>query len=294
MTYDRLGKKIAPKPLADEDNGGGAATPNAARLARGGRVAAGPGVALGGALGGAGRQGAGQPGARARATNPAVDVETARHERMFRLRVLPLMLLVAVLVTGLKVEVLWDRKDEITAAFTLGTPALAVEKTEAVEQVAQAAQTGSSQASVPDEKVDPFSLGKSQIELLQSLAERREQLEERERALILREGLLKAAEHRIENKIDELKVVKGEIEALIKTYDDQESDEIKSLVAIYEKMKPKDAARIFNELDMDVLLSVFQSMKSSKTAPVLAEMDANRAKEVTTRIAERRQMPTIN
>jgi flagellar motility protein MotE (MotC chaperone) len=290
MTYDRLGKKIAPKPLADEDTGGGAATPNAARLARGGRVAAGPGVAMGGAGNpGAGNPGGGSQGARARATDPMV--ETAKHERMFRLRVLPLMLLVAVLVTGLKVEVLWDRKDEITAAFSVGTPALAQENTPPVEQLAQAPAASETPQ---DEKVDPFSLGKSQIELLQSLAERREQLEERERALILREGLLKAAEHRIENKIDELKVVKGEIEALIKTYDDQESDEIKSLVAIYEKMKPKDAARIFNELDMDVLLSVFQSMKSSKTAPVLAEMDANRAKEVTTRIAERRQMPTIN
>jgi flagellar motility protein MotE (MotC chaperone) len=152
-------------------------------------------------------------------------------------------------------------------------------------QVAQAAN---------DEKVDPFSLGKSQIELLQDLAKRREELEAREQTLILREGLLAAAEHRIEGKIEELKTVKVEIEALIKVYDEQEEKEIGELVSIYEKMKPKDAARIFDQLDMDVLLDVLQRMKASKTAPVLAAMDSNRAQEITVRIAERRQMPTIN
>ena len=54
-------------------------------------------------------------------------------------------------------------------------------------------------------------------------------------------------------------------------------------------MKPKDAARIFEELDLEVLLQVVQRMKEAKVAPILAAMDPKRATEVTTRLAERRQ-----
>ena len=91
--------------------------------------------------------------------------------------------------------------------------------------------------------------------------------------------MLQAAEHRIESKIEVLKIVRGEIEELINAYNEQEEQEIRDLVSIYEKMKPKDAARIFNELDMEVLLDVIQNMKASKTAPVLAAMDPIRAKK---------------
>lgn len=278
MTYDRTGRKAAPKPDTDAEatGGGGAATPNAARLTRGAPASGGPRLS-------------------ASAAPKAAEVRNrvASRDRIFRLRVLPLTLLVAVLALGLKVEVLWDQRNEITTALTVGTPAIAAEGSSEVLQAGSSAPVQVAQAA-NDEKVDPFSLGKSQIELLQDLAKRREELEAREQTLILREGLLAAAEHRIEGKIEELKTVKVEIEALIKVYDEQEEKEIGELVSIYEKMKPKDAARIFDQLDMDVLLDVLQRMKASKTAPVLAAMDSNRAQEITVRIAERRQMPTIN
>ena len=278
MTYDRTGRKAAPKPDTDAEatGGGGAATPNAARLTRGAPASGGPRFS-------------------ASAAPKAAEVRNrvAARDRIFRLRVLPLTLLVAVLALGLKVEVLWDQRNEITTALTVGTPAIAAEGSSEVLQAGSSAPVQVAQAA-NDEKVDPFSLGKSQIELLQDLAKRREELEAREQTLILREGLLAAAEHRIEGKIEELKTVKVEIEALIKVYDEQEEKEIGELVSIYEKMKPKDAARIFDQLDMDVLLDVLQRMKASKTAPVLAAMDSNRAQEITVRIAERRQMPTIN
>lgn len=278
MTYDRMGRKAAVKPDTEVEAAatGGAATPNAARLTRGAPASVGPKLSSG-------------------VAPQAVDGRSraASRDRMFRMRVLPMTLLVALLALGLKVEVLWDQRDEITTALTVGSPAVAADGASDQMQTQPSAPIQIAQATT-DEKVDPFSLGKSQIELLQDLAKRREELEEREQTLILREGLLAAAEHRIEGKIEELKTVKVEIEALIKVYDEQEEKEIGELVSIYEKMKPKDAARIFDQLDMEVLLDVLQRMKASKTAPVLAAMDSNRAQEVTVRIAERRQMPTIN
>ena len=52
-----------------------------------------------------------------------------------------------------------------------------------------------------------------------------------------------------------------------------ETGQFAGIVAMYETMKPKDAANIFNELDMEVLLRVAKTMSPRKMAPILAEMD---------------------
>lgn len=283
MTYDRRGRP-ARKPdetVAVPSRAGAApqapAAPNAARLASG-RTA------------------------QARAAGEAVPRGRRARKRSFAPRLLPLTALVAALVLSIKVGAVWERRSDVPAMLSLdmsvsvGAPAAARNGPEPGDRQIAAAEGGepATAAEPEDGKVDPFDLGKSQIELLQSLSERRKELDARERAIEQREGLLTAAEHRIESKIEELKTVKSEIEELIKTYDKQEEQQVAGLVKIYETMKPKDAARIFNELDMDVLLEVFERMKASRTAPVLADMDPVRAKEITTRIAERKKMPDIN
>ena len=52
-----------------------------------------------------------------------------------------------------------------------------------------------------------------------------------------------------------------------------------------ENMKPRDAAAIFNDLDMPVLLSVVGRMKEARAAAVLAAMSPDKAREVTTQLA---------
>jgi flagellar motility protein MotE (MotC chaperone) len=74
-------------------------------------------------------------------------------------------------------------------------------------------------------------------------------------------------------------------------HDEQEERQLNSLVIIYENMKPKDAARIFEELDMVVLLDVIERMKERKTAPILAELNPKRAKTITIELAHRRNLP---
>lgn len=138
---------------------------------------------------------------------------------------------------------------------------------------------------------DPTLLTQSEIDLLQQLAERREVIEAREREINLREGMLKAAESRIDKKVEELKALQATVEKLLAKYDDQQTAKIASLVKIYENMKPKDAARIFEALDMDTLLMVAERMKERSLAPIMANMDPNKARDVTFDLARRRQLP---
>jgi len=126
---------------------------------------------------------------------------------------------------------------------------------------------------------------------LQQLAERRRVLESREQELNIHTGLLTAAESRIDKKVEELKVLRETISGLIKTFDKQQDAKLLSLVKIYENMKPKDAARIFEELEMSTLLEVAERMKERKLAPVMAKMNPEKARDMTVELSQLRSLP---
>ena len=94
------------------------------------------------------------------------------------------------------------------------------------------------------------------MEMFSDLAKRRKDIESKEKDVAMREALLKAAQTELEQKYTELTTIKTDIEELLKKQTDEENKQIASLVKIYEGMKAKDAARIFDTLDMDVLLQV--------------------------------------
>ncbi len=134
----------------------------------------------------------------------------------------------------------------------------------------------------------------SQIELniLQSLSARREKIDKWEEEVRTKENLLAATEVRLGKRIDEIKTLEQNVRTLLAQYEKQEDANIRSLVKIYENMKPKDAARIFDELEMPVLLMVADRMAERKAAPILAKMDPKKAKELTVELAEQRK--TLN
>ena len=135
---------------------------------------------------------------------------------------------------------------------------------------------------------EPPTFTQNEIDVLQKLSERRETLDGRERDIVLRENLVKAAESRIDKKIDEMKALQASIQSMLKQLDNQDQEKMKSLVKIYESMKPKDAAKIFNELDMPVLMGVLRNMKEQKVALIMEAMDPAKAREVTDAMLQRR------
>lgn len=142
-------------------------------------------------------------------------------------------------------------------------------------------------AAVPAEPV--FSAAEASV--LESLSARRMELDQRSREIDLREQLLRATEKRVEGRIDELKEVEARVRAYIDDQEKASEEQMASLVKMYENMKPKDAARIFERLDMGVLLSVVERMSARKMAAVLADMDPVSAQELTVELATRRQLP---
>lgn len=233
--------------------------------------------------------------------------------RGFRFRLLPLTIFVAVMMLGVRVGDLWRlathdaRLPDFPVSLAQGPqssppatpPALTVAQAPAQAPAATNKPAGkeappapggsSGQPNAPAANAPPVPLGPiNNQELLQHFADRRAEIERRTKEMEQREALLAAAEKRIDQKVAEMEKTRADIQKLMSQGDEKQSAQLESLVKIYETMKPKEAARIFEELDMPVLLGVIQKMKEQKTAPILAAMDPVKAKEVTSALVERR------
>ncbi|WP_332699479.1 MotE family protein [Devosia sp.] len=128
-------------------------------------------------------------------------------------------------------------------------------------------------------------------QLLERLVARREELQQFEQDLALRASIVDAAEKRIEERAATLQALETQISTLVDQRQEMETGQFAGIVAMYEAMRPKDAASIFNNLDIDVLLRVAKTMSPRKMAPILAEMDAPRAQELTVKMADLADRP---
>jgi flagellar motility protein MotE (MotC chaperone) len=127
--------------------------------------------------------------------------------------------------------------------------------------------------------------------VLESLNQRRLELEARARALDMRENLLAAAEKRLEGRLAELKELEARINASLQKKDEAEAARFKGLVTMYENMKAKDAAKIFDRLDMKILLEVATQINPRRMSDILAQMSPDAAERLTAAIANRSEVP---
>ena len=122
--------------------------------------------------------------------------------------------------------------------------------------------------------------------LLQSLAERTERLNEREKTVRARETVLAALQKKVEEREGSLQKTRSEIEALLERYEGEQSGGLKQLIGIYSTIEPKRAAAIFNDLDLDIVVALLRQMPSRRVAPILAAMDAEKARRITLELSE--------
>ncbi|MEP3278107.1 MAG: hypothetical protein ABJN26_21825 [Stappiaceae bacterium] len=135
------------------------------------------------------------------------------------------------------------------------------------------------------EQEDVMSMTPSQRRVLQSLANRRTELKEREAQYQLREKLLSATEKRLNSRMSELENLKNSIGTAVEKKDDAENKRMAGLVKMYETMKVKEAARIFDRLDMPILVMVVKQMNPRKMAGILGKMSPDAAQRLTVALA---------
>ena len=127
----------------------------------------------------------------------------------------------------------------------------------------------------------------SERAILERLQARRQEIEARQREIDIRESLLKSAEKRIENKVEEMKAVESRISTTQAEQKAAEAQRMKGLVTMYEGMKPKDAARVFDRLEMGVLIEIASAIAPRKMSDILGLMSPEAAERLTVEMARR-------
>ncbi len=125
--------------------------------------------------------------------------------------------------------------------------------------------------------------------ILERLQQRRQELDKRGRELDIREGLITEAEKRIEAKLAEIKQGEARLVTATQKKDEAEVARFKGIVTMYENMKPRDAAKIFDRLDVGVLLEVTSQINPRNMSEILAQMSPEKAERLTVEMASRSQ-----
>jgi flagellar motility protein MotE (MotC chaperone) len=123
--------------------------------------------------------------------------------------------------------------------------------------------------------------------ILERLHERRQELDTRARELDMREGMLKEAEKKLDARMNELKELEGRVSTGQKQKEEADSSRFKSLATMYENMKPKDAAKIFDRLDIKVLIDMTSQINPRRMSEILAQMSPDAAERLTIELASR-------
>jgi len=206
---------------------------------------------------------------------------------------LPLAIMVSLSIVSLRAVEIWDT---VSSGKLLVQPAHAEDaadkaapaKAEAPEAKPKEGESKAGLSPPPTADSSP-----AEMDVLKQLADRREQLEKRAQDLDMRESLMKVAEQRVEQKIKEMETLRAQLQSMVNQAGGAQQAQLDNLVKIYETMKPEEAAKIFESLDMKVLLGVIQRMKPARTAPILAKMAPDKAKDITVALTRQDQLPQV-
>ena len=209
---------------------------------------------------------------------------------------LPVTVLIGVMVMGMRMADMWD---------TVNSGKLSLHAAQAQDAAAATPPAPATPAAPPqtanDTPVEPpmtapppdADASPAELDVLKQLSDRREQLEKRSRDLDTREQLMKVTEQRVDQKIKEMETLRAQLQSMVSTANEAQQAQLDNLVKIYETMKPDEAARIFEALDMPTLLGVIQRMKPKSTAPIMAKMAPEKAKDITVALTKQDQLPQV-
>jgi len=191
-------------------------------------------------------------------------------------RLLPALMVTAAVLLGLKAVAFAEGVGEGagTPAAKTSPPAPGATKT------GEAPATDGASCPAPS-FADTAGLSPSEVQVLQSLGARREQLDQRAAEIDTRQELLAAAERRVEDRLAELKRLEARVQELMGNVDEEQTRRITSLVDVYQRMRAKDAAAVFDALDETVLVDVASRMRQANLAEIMGKMDPARARRLT-------------
>jgi len=135
-------------------------------------------------------------------------------------------------------------------------------------------------------------LSQSEVEVLQALSARRQTLDQRATQIETQDDMMAAAQRRIDERLAELHQLETTVNGLLGQLDQAQEQRLAALVDVYQRMRAKDAANVFNGLDDTVMVQVASRMRQTNLAEVMGRMQPDRARHLTQLLADRARPPT--
>ncbi|WP_336486623.1 MotE family protein [Methylobacterium nigriterrae] len=237
--------------------------------------------------------------AAARKSGTALRLSRLRQPRPLKLRLIDAVTLAAAGLLVLKLSALVmepPRADSELPDF-----ARALAKARTGYEIPDPSTTGSVSAKEPEKPAEarkaepppqaqppmPEAASPTERALMEKLGARRDAIKQRSQELDLREQMLGEAERKLESGVSDLKQAEEKADAGGTKRSEAEKAGLKNIVTMYETMKPKDAARVFDRLNHEVLVPIVLAMNPRKMAEVLAVMQPEAAEKLTVALANR-------
>lgn len=201
-------------------------------------------------------------------------------------RLLPAAMVTVAAVLGLKAVAMAEGVAEANAEAAHGE-----------EAPAQAASSGAPASTAlpancaPATLAELTGLSQAEVQVLQALGARREALDQLAAQSETQDALMAAAEQRLQERVAELRQLEAHVNELLGNLDEAQERRLTELVNVYQRMRAKDAAAVFNGLEDEVLLQVASRMREQNLAEVLGRMEPDRARTLTRMLAVRAQPP---
>lgn len=202
-------------------------------------------------------------------------------------RLMPAVMVTVAAVLGLKAVAMAEGVAETVAEAGHDQPAA----TAGGHGETEAPLANTAQCEAPT-LADMAGLSQAEVQVLQALGTRRAELDARGVAMETQDGLMLAAEQRLSERLAELRALETHVNDLLGQLDEAQEQRLASLVDVYQRMRAKDAAAVFDGLEDDVLVQVASRMRQANLAEVMGRMDPNRARALTQMLADRARPPT--
>lgn len=200
-------------------------------------------------------------------------------------RLLPAVMATVAVVLGLKAAAMAQGVAESAGENGADAQASAPAQAEEAAAPAQAAQCA------PPTLADMAGLSAAEMQVLQALSARREALDLRAEQYATQDELMLAAERRLSERVAELRQLETHVSDLLGQLDEAQEQRLANLVDVYQRMRAKDAAAVFDGLEDDVLVQVASRMRQANLAEVMGRMDPDRARALTQMLADRARPP---
>lgn len=154
------------------------------------------------------------------------------------------------------------------------------------------AGVGVALAGGPDMPVDgavapPLSCPEPPLALAEALTKRADQIASQEAALADRMAALALAESAVEARIAEMAKVEAQLAQTLSLADGAAEDDLVRLTAVYEAMKPKDAAALFETMAPEFAAGFLGRMRADAAAAVMTGLSPDAAYGISVLLAGR-------